>query len=231
MNSDQNAASPPVMVALPFAGAWKVRNSPARRVPSHGSHILGTTYAIDFVGVDERGRTAPSVSWRTLLATEPPELFFAFGRPITAPIRGRVVAVHDAEEDHEARRSPLSLVPYMLGQGARLRQGLNAIAGNHVLISVPDGGVVVGLMHLKAGSIRVAVGQAVEVGDHIANCGNSGNSTQPHLHLQAMDGIDARSARGLPMSFKSFREKRAREGDFTLRHDAVPNEASVVEGP
>ena len=38
-------------------GGW-LRNSPARRVPSHGVDLLGQRYAIDFVGVDERGRTA-----------------------------------------------------------------------------------------------------------------------------------------------------------------------------
>ena len=49
----------PVMLDLPFRGRWMARNSPAKRVPSHGTHLLGTTYAIDFIAVDERGRSAP----------------------------------------------------------------------------------------------------------------------------------------------------------------------------
>lgn len=218
-----------VDVSLPFTGTWKVQNSPRRRVPSHGSDLLGTTYAIDFVGVDERDRTAPSVSWRTVLSTEPPELFFAFGRPILAPVSGRVVAVHQGEMDHGARRSQLTLVPYALGQAARLRQGTGAIAGNYVIVSPPGSDVFVGVMHLKANSIRVSVGQTVREGEHIASCGNTGNSTQPHVHMQAMDSADPWTARGLPMHFKQFGEKPVRGQRFVLQKDAIPDEASIVK--
>lgn len=40
-----------VELALPFAGRWAVQNSPARRVPSHGTDLMGELYAIDFVAV------------------------------------------------------------------------------------------------------------------------------------------------------------------------------------
>lgn len=112
-----------IEVSLPFTGPWLARNSPARRVPSHGSDLFGERYAIDFIAVDDRHRTAGIHDWRTLFATEPPERFFAFGQPILAPGRGTVVDVHDAVPDHEGRRSQLALVPYALGQAARLRQG------------------------------------------------------------------------------------------------------------
>lgn len=218
-----------VEVSLPFTGKWKVENSPRRRVPSHGTDMLGTTYAIDFVGVDDHDRTAPSVSWRTALSTEPPELFFAFGRPILAAVGGRVVAVHQVEVDHVARRSQLTLIPYALGQAARLRQGLGAIAGNYVIISSSKSGVFVAVMHLQADSIRVSVGQEVREGEHIANCGNTGNSTQPHVHMQAMDSADPWTARGLPLRFKRFGEKPSRGQRFVLQGDALPDEASIVE--
>ena len=45
-----------VGLSLPFAGLWRVENSPARRVPSHGTDMFGSRYANDFVGVDERHR-------------------------------------------------------------------------------------------------------------------------------------------------------------------------------
>jgi hypothetical protein len=61
-----------VELALPFTGLWRAQNSPARRVPSHGSELFGERYAIDFVGVDHRHRTAGTRDWRTFLATEPP---------------------------------------------------------------------------------------------------------------------------------------------------------------
>lgn len=218
-------------VSLPFTGKWKVENSPLRRVPSHGTHLLATTYAIDFVGVDDAGRSAPAVSWRTAFATEPPELFFAFGRPILAPVAGEVVAVRDGEQDHEARRSQLALIPYLLGQSARLRSGIGAIAGNYVLIATPDGDAVVGVMHLQAGTVRVRTGEQVREGQQIAACGNSGNSTQPHVHVQAMDGTDPWTARGLPLVFRSFGEKPARGSTFLPRENMLPQEASTVEAP
>ena len=214
---------------MPFDGLWRVQNSPARRVPSHGTDLLGARHAIDFVGVDGRNRTADSRSWRTFLATEPPELYFSFGRPILAPSSGTVVHVHDAEPDHEGRRSQLALVPYTLGQAARLRQGMAAVAGNYVVISLPSGGTFVALAHLQAGSARVTMGQKVERGQHIGNCGNSGNSTQPHVHMQAMDSADLSEARGVPMLFRHFRERSSGSKEGHDREWAVPGEGSVVE--
>jgi murein DD-endopeptidase MepM/ murein hydrolase activator NlpD len=220
---------PPVTVALPFAGTWIARNSPARRIPSHGSNLLGTRYSIDFVAVDGRRRTATTQSWRTFLGTEPPDIFIAFGQPVLAPISGVVVAVHDGERDHEARRSQLALLPYMLGQMQRLRQGVGAIAGNHVLIKAQDAEVYVGVVHLQRGSIHVAVGQQVTEGQPLAGCGNSGNSTQPHVHLQAMDSMDLATANGLPLAFRSFQESPAGRREPSRRTFAVPDEESVVE--
>ena len=57
----------------------------ARRVPSHRTGLLGERYAIDFIGVDHRRRTADRRDWRTFLASEPAERFFAYGRPILTP--------------------------------------------------------------------------------------------------------------------------------------------------
>lgn len=191
-----------VVLALPFRGRWLAQMSPARRVPSHGTHLFATTYAIDFVAVHGR-RTANAVDWRTVLSVEPPERFVGYGQPILAPAPGRVAAVHDGEPDHAARRSPLALIPYALTQASRVRQGPAAIAGNHVILEL-DGGVFVLLAHLRAGSIQVAPGDRVVIGQQLAACGNSGNSTQPHLHIQAMDSIDPYRAHGLPLAFRSF---------------------------
>lgn len=216
------------VLSLPFDGRWLVQNSPARRVPSHGTDLLGERYAIDFVGVDDRRRTADRTDWRTVLSTEPPERFVSFGRPILAPVDGIVVATHDGEADHEARRSQLALIPYALSQARRLRQGVAAIAGNHVILELPGGGVYAALVHLRAGSFRVAPGDRVTTGQPLAECGNSGNSTQPHVHIQLMDNLDLSRARGVPMVFRDFREW-PRGGGPVVHDRGMPAEGSVVE--
>jgi hypothetical protein len=202
-----------IVISLPFAGLWLARNSPARRVPSHGTDLLGERYAIDFIGVDGRRRTADRRDWRTFLATEPAERFYGYGRPILAPADGIVVEVHDGEIDHEGRRSQLTLVPYALGQPARVRHGVGAIA----------------LAHLRAGSIRVAAGEEVTAGQLVAACGNSGNSTQPHVHMQVMDSSDLSVARGVPMAFRRFRERPRGAKQFQIRETGIPGEGAVVE--
>lgn len=215
-------------LTLPFRGRWLAQNSPARRVPSHGTHLFATTYAIDFIAVRGR-RTAATWDWRTLASTEPVERFFAFGQPILAPTSGTVVSVHDGEADHEARRSPLVLVPYALTQAGRVRGGAGALAGNHVILEREGGGGHVALAHLRAGSMRVRAGESVAAGQEVATCGNSGNSTQPHLHIQLMDSADPFTAQGLPLSFRDYRLWPRRGGPPVVVGRGIPGESEVVE--
>ena len=220
-----------IVISLPFTGLWLARNSPARRVPSHGTDLLGERYAIDFVGIDERRRTSAVRDWRTMLATEPPDRYYAFGRPILAPADGVVVDVHDGEIDHAGRRSQLALVPYVLGQAQRLRQGVGAVAGNYVTIALLTTRAFVALAHLRSGTVRPAIGDRVRAGQQIAECGNSGNSTQPHVHVQIMDGADITVARGVPMAFRDFQERGRSSAGFQDRTTGIPGEESMVRTP
>ncbi len=199
---DPVADGGPVLLHYPLEGRFRARSSPARRVPSHGTDLMGTTYAIDLVPVDDDGRPAPR-TWRSVVATEPAEDFIGFGAPVLAPAAGVVVIAHDGEEDHAARRSQLALVPYMAGQAQRLRHGPGAIAGNHVVIALGAGGPFVLVAHLRRSSLSVRVGTRVRAGQLIGECGNSGNSTQPHVHVQVTDSTDWPSARGLPIAFRT----------------------------
>jgi murein DD-endopeptidase MepM/ murein hydrolase activator NlpD len=75
-----------------------------------------------------------------------------------------------------------------------------ALLGNHVVLDL-GGGIYAVLAHLKRGSIGVQKGQVVRVGQKLAECGNSGNSSEPHIHFQLMDTPRAAFAAGLPFRF------------------------------
>ncbi|WP_101649995.1 M23 family metallopeptidase [Brevibacterium ihuae] len=182
----------------PFSGRWLVQNSPADRIPSHGTPRFATSHAIDFVPVGDDARTAP-ITLGGLLRPEPPERFPGFGRPILAPVDGVVVAVHDPIRDHPAHRG-LPSIGYALTQPRRVAAGWTALAGNHVFID--HDGIVIALCHLQRGSAAVRTGQHVRAGDVLGRCGNSGNSTEPHLHIQAIDGREVEDARAVPMTFR-----------------------------
>ena len=190
--------APTVDLAYPFEGRWLTQNSPANRVPSHGTTLFATSFAIDFVPVDHGGRTAP-ITLTALFRPEPPERFPGFGRPIRAPVDGVVVARHDHEPDHPSFRG-LPSVGYALTQRRRAAAGWVELAGNHVIVETRDGPVVA-VCHLRRGSVEVQVGQRVGRGDTLGSCGNSGNSTEPHVHLQAMDRMDVLDAFAVPITF------------------------------
>ena len=210
-------AADAVVLEYPFHGRWKVENSPARRVPSHGTYAFGTSHAIDFVAVSSLGESAPR-TWHTLVASEPAGIFLGFGQPILAPLAGTVVAVHDDEPDHDGRRSLLTLAPYMAGQAGRIRAGVGAVAGNHVVIAARPGGPYVLLAHLRESTLQVRPGQSVKAGQLVGQCGNSGNSTEPHVHIQVSDSTDWNKARGVPLAFRGH--------DGSVR---VPGEGEIVD--
>ena len=188
----------PIDLDYPFAGRWLTQNSPANRVPSHGTTLFGTSYAIDFVPVNDAGHTAP-IRFGSLVCPEPPGRFPGFGRSLLAPIEGVVAAVHDAEADHAAYRGVPS-IGYALTQRRRAEAGWVALAGNHVLID--SEGVVVAVCHLQQGSITVRPGERVRTGDVLGRCGNSGNSTEPHVHVQVIDSRDIQRASAVRLMFR-----------------------------
>jgi len=211
--------SDPLLLDYPFTGRWMARNSPASRVPSHGTTLFGSAYAIDLIGVDDTGRSAP---WglRAALGTEPAERFAGFGRTLLAPVPGRVVAAHDDELDHAAYRSVPAGVLFLLGQGRRARAGPTAVAGNHIVIAASERGPFVLIAHLRHESILVSVGDRLAAGDPVGACGNSGNSIQPHVHLQVTDSMDWTEASGVPIRF------RGPDG-----HPVLPANSEIVAVP
>jgi hypothetical protein len=83
---------------------------------------------------------------------------------------------------------------------------LDTAAGNRVVEDL-GGGRFALYAHKQPGSVTVAVGQRVERGQVLGKVGNSGNSTEPHLHFHVMDGAGGASAlgaNGLPYVFDRF---------------------------
>ncbi|GAA1135647.1 M23 family metallopeptidase [Nesterenkonia lutea] len=196
--TESNRTTPSIDVQYPFVGRWLAQNSPANRVPSHGTSLFATSYAIDFVPVDDSGHTAP-MTFGAFLRPESPVRFTGFGRTLLAPVEGIVVTAHDTELDHPAYRG-LPSISYALTQQRRVRAGWVALAGNHVLIE--SEGVIVALCHLQQDSVQVRPGQLVAVGDVLGRCGNSGNRTEPHVHLQAIDHRDVACANAVRMTIE-----------------------------
>lgn len=79
--------------------------------------------------------------------------------------------------------------------------------GNYVALTCETSDAVVYLAHMQKGSVTVEVGELVEVGQKIGMVGNSGNTTEPHLHIHAeKDGV------GIPLRF---------DGKFLVRNQLV----------
>jgi murein DD-endopeptidase MepM/ murein hydrolase activator NlpD len=191
---------PPVEVAAPVAGRWQALNSPADKVPSHGLQAYGQTYAIDLVH-DPAGGSRPEFGGGP--SFRPPTDYPAFGQPVLVPADGVVVRAHGRERDHRSRSSWPSLLYLMVEGSLRELTGPSRILGNHVVLDLGDG-VYAAFAHLRRGSLRVAKGQPVGAGEQVAECGNSGNSTEPHLHFQLMDHRSVLFAAGLQFRLDRF---------------------------
>lgn len=74
-------------------------------------------------------------------------------------------------------------------------------AGNEVVID--HGGEYSVLAHMKKGSVKVKVGDKVKSGDEIGLLGNSGNSSEAHLHFQVSDGADLFKSRSININWKN----------------------------
>ncbi|MEU5399819.1 M23 family metallopeptidase [Streptomyces sp. NPDC005963] len=209
---------PTVEVAAPVTGRWLALNSPADKVPSHGTHAYGQTYAIDIVAESTEstestrksgnsGNTGsgvrPGFSWFWPFLRKNTD-FPAFGAPLLAVADATVVVARDRQRDHHSRTS-LPMLVYLMLIEAFFRDvfGPSRIIGNSVVLDLGDGTYAL-YAHVQRGSISVREGERVRAGQEIARCGNSGNSTEPHVHFQLMDDPDPDIARGIPFRWRGI---------------------------
>ena len=190
-------ARDPVGISAPVRGRWLALNSPADHVPSHGLNAYGQTWAIDLVRAPADG-SRPRTGWWPL--GRRPERFPGFGTDVLAPAAGTVVRTRDRAHDHWSMNSWPGFAFLFLESGLRELAGPSGILGNHVVLDLGDGVFAV-LAHLQRASVRVAPGDSVVAGEVLARCGNSGTSSEPHLHFQLMDHPRVALADGIPFAF------------------------------
>jgi len=104
------------------------------------------------------------------------ESYGCWGVAVTAPAAGRVVRALDGLDDNQ------------IGQ-----TDIENLVGNNVVLEIADGQYAL-FAHLQSGSVAVAVDETVEAGQTLGKCGNSGNTSAPHLHFQVMDSPDFSNA-------------------------------------
>lgn len=119
-------------------------------------------YAFDFIQTDDSGRF-----YRTDGRTN--DDYYSFGATIIAPAGGLVIEAVDGVRDN----LPGEINPY-------------AVIGNYVLLQHAAAEYSL-LGHLRLGSLEVKAGDTVAVRQKLGECGNSGNSSDPHLHYQLQD--------------------------------------------
>jgi murein DD-endopeptidase MepM/ murein hydrolase activator NlpD len=98
----------------------------------------------------------------------------------------------------------------------------SVVPGNYILVRHSDSLYSV-YEHLQPGKIAVRQGENVRRGAVIGNCGNSGNSTEPHLHFQLQDGPTFDRSSGVEAVFDDVLVTRAgkaeRSKDYVFRKD------------
>lgn len=119
------------------------------------------------------------------------ESYFIYGDTIYAVASGMVVHLQDgrAENQGNSHNVPLNKA--------------DDYCGNYLILDI-GGGAWASFAHIKPGSFLVSEGDQITEGQPIALVGNSGNSTEPHLHFQLQNTIDYFFSGGLPFAFKKF---------------------------
>jgi hypothetical protein len=164
----------------------------------------------------------PDQRWAYDLVVEPAfhgsanlEDYGCFGTPVVAPAGAKVHAAHDGEPDVPPGVPSNPLKPL----------------GNFVALELETKTFLL-IAHLQKGSIAVKAGDHVEEGQEIGRCGNSGNTSEPHIHIhhQRQDPLlfPVNFAEGLPLFFHGHGGDPMPEGGVRIESDrAVPFGAVV----
>jgi murein DD-endopeptidase MepM/ murein hydrolase activator NlpD len=174
------AYKPLVKLRLPLDDTWAVLWGGRTWEDNRHASVSDMRFALDLLQRDQKN--VSSARGKGLVNED----YFAWNQPVVAPAEGVVVVADDGVADNVPNRAP----------GGNLY-------GNLLVIDHGTGEFTL-LGHLKQGSLLVKAGDRVVKGQRIARVGNSGMSTEPHLHFQLMDTGDWRTANGLPLVLVDF---------------------------
>jgi biotin carboxyl carrier protein len=173
-------------------GVWLAANGPANEsghrralIPIAGVPSIAQRFAIDYVRMNDESKTFSGDQLKN-------ESYLAEGNDALAVANGTVVAVKDSIPEN---------VPGVNSRAVPIT--LETVGGNHVIIDI-GGGYYAFYAHLKPGSLRVKKGDTVKRGQVVGLVGNTGNSTEPHLHFHISDGNSPLGSEGVPYRYDSF---------------------------
>jgi murein DD-endopeptidase MepM/ murein hydrolase activator NlpD len=184
--------APVVMISSPLRGEnWVAGNGPSntsvhRRafIPVNGRAYISQRFAIDWVQLNPDGKTHQGDS-------EDNKNYRAYGAEILAVADGVVTQTKDGIPQNIPNKPPV--IPITL----------ETIGGNHVITEIGNG-LYAFYAHLQPGSLRVKVGDEVKRGQVLGLLGNSGNSSEPHLHFHICNANSELACEGLPYALAEY---------------------------
>ncbi|MGB6496971.1 MAG: M23 family metallopeptidase [Candidatus Acidiferrum sp.] len=214
-----------VAITSPLRGDhWLAANGPSntsghRRalIPIDGHAVISQRFAIDWVKLGDDGKTYKGDE-------KDNKNYYAFGSDALAVADGIVTETKDG--------IPLN-VPGIDSRAVPIT--LETVGGNHVIIDIGNGNYAF-YAHLQPGSLRVKLGDKVHRGQVVGLVGNTGNSTEPHLHFHIENGNSPLGAEGLPYSLPSFEvvghgwtwKPSDSQGPAEIHKNEMPTENEVV---
>jgi murein DD-endopeptidase MepM/ murein hydrolase activator NlpD len=175
---------------LPFKGEWSVTWGGDTKEQNYHVESIAQKNAFDFLIYDEKGSTHKGTG-------EANEDYYAFGKELYAPCDGEVVLVVDGVKDN---------IPGVLNPVY--------IPGNTVIIKTATGEYAF-FAHFKQHSIIVKQGQKVTTGALLGLCGNSGNSSEAHLHFHLQNVEDMTKATGAKCFFDQLKVNGVLKSDYS----------------
>ncbi len=201
------SSSQTVLLASPFAREAYIFNGGRSTLLNHHYPLVAQRHAVD-ITVTKEGLDA--VGDKSKLESYP-----AWGQILHAPADGKVVKVINDRPD----------LP--IGETDAKR-----IIGNHVVLDIGRGRFVL-MAHLKQGSVLVSAGDNVKQGQPLAQCGNPGNTSAPHLHLQVQSHADFNSGDlyTFPILFQDVTRVRSGKPELLKQADVRRNDTIIPATP